>query len=161
MSEEFQQILFVQFIGVLTTVLLVGIPALGQWRKWRTGEREQANSASEKTDAETASLWHETYEKMYHAGIERDDKIAQLNKTVLDLQAQLNLKSASEQFLRDENNRLQRRVSELEDTLKRERLEHVQQIQELNTRISKLEDNQNARTITLSVSGDQPTGGVL
>lgn len=150
----------VEMIGTAATLITVIVAAVIAVRKFPV-ERHATSVNTEKAEAETASLWHETYEKMYRAGIERDDKIAQLNKTVLDLQNQLNLKSASEQFLRDENNRLQRRVSELEDTLKRERLEHVQQIQELNTRISKLEDNQNARTITLSVSGDQPTGGVL
>lgn len=165
MSEEFQQILFVQFIGVLTTLVLVGIPAFSQWRKWRTGEREQVNSNSEKTDAESISIWQKTYSdlrdilvKMVRESAEQTEVIAKLTVRTVVLEGQLAAKTISEEQLQEENRELKQRVTELENTLIQERSDHSLAIQNLKDRLSKLELQQNVGTTSLSLSSNQSTG---
>lgn len=153
MSEEFQQILFVQFIGVLTTVLLVGIPALAQWRKWRTGERTQIQNASEKVEAETINIWQKTYEELRTMLVARDKEVAELRESdsrhaaemnnlrieVTNLKNQLAQEAVSENLLREENTQLKADLIQERSERQKERTESNLKITELENKVRELE----------------------
>lgn len=136
--SEVAQFVVIQVVGILVTTLTVGVPAIVALRKLSV-DKHAVEASSNKTEAETASLWHETYEKMYRAGIDRDQLIQELQNKLLKLETQLELKTLSEQAVKEENARLHQRINELEDTLKRERIDHLIEINELKARLEKLE----------------------
>lgn len=136
--SEVAQFVVIQVVGILVTTLTVGVPAIVALRKLSV-DKHAVEASSNKTEVEIASLWHETYEKMYRAGIDRDQLIQELQNKLLKLETQLELKTLSEQAVKEENARLLQRINELEDTLKRERIDHLIEINELKARLEKLE----------------------
>lgn len=153
MSEDLHQILVIQIFGIIAVLLTSGIPAVAQWRKWRTGERTQVQNASEKTEAETINIWQKTYEELRTMLVARDKEIAELRESdsrhtvemnnlrieVTNLKNQLAQKTVSENLLREENTQLKADLIQERSERQKERTESNLKITELENKVRELE----------------------
>jgi len=138
-------------VGAL--VALIGARALQKKTKLEEEkvdhEVELTEAATDKTKAESASAWLDTYAKMYQMVAERDADILALRQSVVQLEGKFNeAKELLNQQLQEEKrarkqaegerDKLKVRLTELEASIESERLDHSRQIAELHARIEDL-----------------------